>query len=330
MTGLRVLVLDGGGARGVFTLEVLRAIELSCGRPIRECFDVLVGTSIGGFIAGCIAAGKTIDEMETEFAPMVACFAKASPTPRSLVSRLLWGHVLEAQGFEDHLTSLFGERTLHDLPASPRLLMVAADARAVIPHPFLIRNRPLPDTVASRSRFDGTSSMRLADAFRAITAAPTIYPAHVVSGIPLVDGGILANNPVLFALAEATLLGPCLECVVSIGTGTETRILHPNPHRGVLGWTWAAIKRCADPDTPDMLVDGLLPPSHYIRFDPPNAGDCSTWESDPVTLHGWRREVQTYLHTQHEVLAALIPRLVRENPPGQDNESHSVPNGGGP
>jgi predicted acylesterase/phospholipase RssA len=328
MPGLRVLVLDGGGARGVFTLEVLRTIELACGRPIRECFDLLVGTSIGGYIAGCIAAGKSVEELEGEFIPMVLSLAKASPTPRSIASRLLWGHVLDAQSFEDRLYTLFGETTLCDLPESPRLLMVAADARTVIPHPFLIRNRPLPDAAAARSRFDGNSSMRLTDAFRAITAAPTIFPAHVVDGMPLVDGGILANNPVLFAMSEAALLGPSLECVVSIGTGTETRTLYPNPHRGVLAWTWAAIKRCADPDTPDMLAEALLAPSQYIRFDPPNAGDCSTWESDPVTLQSWRSGVQGYLYEQRHVLASLVPRLRLENPVGQDNGK--ISDAGGP
>jgi predicted acylesterase/phospholipase RssA len=319
MPGLRILVLDGGGARGLFTIEVLRALEASCGRPIRECFDLLVGTSIGGFIAGCLVAGHTIDELETEFTPMVTSLANAAVTPRSIVSRLLWGHVLDPDAFESRLYTLFGTQTLQDLPSSPRLLMIAADARTVTPHPFLIRTRALPETVAARSRFEGSATMRLTDAFRAVTAAPTIFPAHVVDGIPLVDGGILANNPVLFALAESALLGPSIGCVVSIGTGTEVRTMHPSPHRGVLAWVWAAIKRSVDPETPDMLAEGLLSPSQYVRFDPPNAGHCSTWESDPATLDGWRCGVQEYLETQQDVLASLVPRLCGENPPDQDN-----------
>lgn len=324
---MRVLVLDGGGARGLFTLEVLRYIEISCGRPIRECFDLIVGTSIGAFIAGCIVAGKTIDEMEADFVPMVSTLARAAPTATSLVSRFLWGHVLDTQDFEAHLREMFGETTLADLPESPRLLLVAADARTVIPHPFLIRNRPLPPSVAGRSRFESSATMRLTDVFRAATAAPTIYPAHIVDGIPLVDGGILANNPVLFALAEAALLGPSLECVVSIGTGVETRALHPSPHRGLLAWTWAAIKRSVDPETPDMLADGLLPPSQYIRFDPPKAGDCSTWESNLTTLEEWRGSVQSYMHEKQDMLVALVSRL--EKPTVQDNEDRSVSNASG-
>ena len=328
MTGLRVLVLDGGGSRGFFTLEMLRYIELSCGRPIRECFDLVVGTSIGAFIAGCIAAGQTIDEMETQFLPLASSLAKATPTATSITTRLWWGHVLDAQGLERQLEDLFGETTLSDLPDSPRLIMLAADARNIVPHPFLIRSRPLPEGVEHLSPFSSSSSMRLVDAFRAAAAAPTIYPAHIVDGIPLVDGGILANNPVLFAIAEANLLGP-LECVVSIGTGIETRTPHPSPHRGVLGWTWAAIKRSVDPETPDMLARGILPPGKYVRFDPPSVGDCSTWEADMTILRSCQKTVQDYMHDQREVLVNLVPRLCPEKPAVQDNEDRSVSNAGG-
>lgn len=172
--------------------------------------------------------------------------------------------------------------------------------------------------------------MRLVDAFRAVTAAPTIYPAHVVNGTPLVDAGILANNPALFALAEARLLGPSIERIVSIGTGVETRVLHPSPDRGVLAWTWATIKRSTDPETADMLLEGILSPSRYIRFDPPDAGDCSTWESDHTILQQWRTGVQAFMHTQQDVLGALIAQLCREIPAVEDNEDRPVSNTGGP
>lgn len=326
---MRVLVLDGGGSRGFFTLEMLRYIELSCGRPIRECFDLIVGTSIGAFIAGSLVEGVTIDELEGRFLPMISTLSRANPTASSLATRLLWGHVLDPQQMDVRLLAMFGEKTLADLPDSPRLLMMSADASTTVPHPFLIRNRPLPAAVADRSPFGCSSSMRLADAFRAAASAPTIYPAHIVDGIPLVDAGILANNPVLFAIAEANLLGS-LECLVSIGTGVETRVLHSSPHRGLLGWTWAAIKRSVDPETPEMLARGILPPSTYVRFDPPAVGDYSTWESDQTILQTGRKCVQDYMHEQREVLAALIPRLCPEKPAVEDNEDRSVSNAGGP
>ena len=44
---LRVLSLDGGGLRGIFTLRCLAALERECGRPVQDLFDLAVGTSGG-------------------------------------------------------------------------------------------------------------------------------------------------------------------------------------------------------------------------------------------------------------------------------------------
>jgi predicted acylesterase/phospholipase RssA len=323
-----VLVLDGGGSKGLFTLEMLQHIELCCGRPIRECFDLIVGTSVGALIAGSIASGIPIQDMDSQWIGIASLLSKAKPSARSLATRLAYGHVVDPADWEKALAGFFGEKTLADLPESPRVLMVTADARTVVPHPYLIRNRPLPDSVAGRSRFETTSSMRLVDVFRAATAAPTVFPAHVVNGIPLVDGGILANNPVLFALAEANLLGS-VGCIVSIGTGIETRDLHPNPHRGVLAWTWATIRRSIEPETPEMLIQGLLEPSRYTRFDPPRLGDCDTWEADVDVLRRCRADVQTYMYGCQDVLVDLVPKLCPEIPASEDNEDRSVSNGSG-
>ena len=325
---MRVLVLDGGGSKGLFTLEMLQHIELCCGRPIRECFDLIVGTSVGALIAGSIVAGIPVQEMDSHWIGIATLLEKAKPSARSFATRLAYGHVLDPTDWETTLNGFFGEKTLAELPESPRLLVLAADARTVIPHPYLIRSRPLPESVAGRSRFETTSSMRLVDVFRATTAAPTIFPAHVVDGIPLVDGGILANNPALFALAEANLLGS-VSCIVSIGTGIETRDLHPNPHRGVLAWTWATIRRSIEPETPEMLIQGIIEPSRYTRFDPPRLGDVNTWEADVNVLKKARKDVQAYMAGCQDALVDLVPKLCPEIPRSEDNEDRSVSNASG-
>jgi predicted acylesterase/phospholipase RssA len=325
---MRVLVLDGGGSKGLFTLEMLQQLELCCGRPIRDCFDLIVGTSVGALIAGSIASGIPVQEMDSHWIGIASLLSKAKPSATSFATRLAYGHVLDPTDWEKTLDGFFGEKTLADLPEYPRLLLVAADARTTIPHPYLIRNRPLPESVAGRSRFETTSSMRLVDVFRATTAAPTIFPAHVVDGIPLVDGGILANNPVLFALAEANLLGS-VSCIVSIGTGLETRDLYPTPHRSVLAWTWATIRRSIEPETPEMLIQGILDPSRYTRFDPPWLGDCNTWEADVNVLRKCRKEVQEYMYGCQDALADLVPKLCPEIPASEDNEDRSVSNASG-
>ena len=47
--GVRVLTLDGGGVRGIVELTILTEIErrVGLGMPIRDMFDLIVGTSTG-------------------------------------------------------------------------------------------------------------------------------------------------------------------------------------------------------------------------------------------------------------------------------------------
>src|SRR5688572_7735737 len=53
------LVLSGGGAKGIAHVGVLRALEEN-DIPI----DYVVGTSMGGIVAGCYAAGMSPDQIE--------------------------------------------------------------------------------------------------------------------------------------------------------------------------------------------------------------------------------------------------------------------------
>ena len=47
----RVLSIDGGGIRGIIPAMVIASIEKKMGKPARELFDLMVGTSTGGILA---------------------------------------------------------------------------------------------------------------------------------------------------------------------------------------------------------------------------------------------------------------------------------------
>ena len=53
---LNILVLDGGGSKGVYTLGVLKELELKLGSPLCEHFGLIFGTSTGSIIAALIAS----------------------------------------------------------------------------------------------------------------------------------------------------------------------------------------------------------------------------------------------------------------------------------
>lgn len=52
-----ILALDGGGTRGIYSAQVLAHVEDTFDVPIRDCFDLIAGTSTGSIIAGAAAAG---------------------------------------------------------------------------------------------------------------------------------------------------------------------------------------------------------------------------------------------------------------------------------
>lgn len=68
----RILSLDGGGSRGLFTLQILKKIESSLPLnpatatrySLNEYFDLMAGTSTGAIIATLIRWGYSLDEIE--------------------------------------------------------------------------------------------------------------------------------------------------------------------------------------------------------------------------------------------------------------------------
>jgi patatin-like phospholipase/acyl hydrolase len=66
-----ILCLDGGGMRGILTLQLLKKLEETAGIPCFELFDMVSGTSTGGIIAGLIASGYTAAAIEEKYSTLI-------------------------------------------------------------------------------------------------------------------------------------------------------------------------------------------------------------------------------------------------------------------
>ena len=88
----QILVLHGGGYRGLFTASVLEQLQKGLNQPILDAFDMIAGTSIGGIIALGLANGiapgeirEKIEEKGPNLFPDYSC-------PRPGVRRRHRGH----------------------------------------------------------------------------------------------------------------------------------------------------------------------------------------------------------------------------------------------
>ncbi len=192
------LVLSGGGAKGIAHVGVLKALEEN-EIPI----DYIVGTSMGGIIGGCYAAGMSPDAIE-----------------RMILSDdfLRWVNGLPEGGVNYHYTkseegpyflklnlSLDSTRSFqlnssiaNDVSLNFALAEKMAQAEAISGRNFdslFIPLRVVTADIFTQSEVI-LASGSLSDALRATQSVPFFYNPIRVEGRYLFDGGVYNNFPV--------------------------------------------------------------------------------------------------------------------------------------
>jgi uncharacterized protein len=238
----RLLALDGGGIRGVITLEVLEKIESivrqKLGRVdavLADYFDYIAGTSTGAIIATCLALGKTVDEVRTFYVDSgPAMFSKAGVLRR-------FHYKFDQEQLAGKLKSVLGEQTTVGSDNLRTLLMMVM-RNATTDSPWPVSNNPAAK-YNDKSRPNCNLNLPLWQLVRASTAAPTYFPPEIVTvgehSFLFEDGGVtMHNNPAfqLFLMATADPynlrwpVGVDKLLLVSVGTGTSPNAnanLHP-------------------------------------------------------------------------------------------------------
>jgi uncharacterized protein len=103
----RVLCLDGGGAKGFYTLGALRETEALIGSRLCERFDLIFGTSTGAIIAALLGLGKSVDEIEALYRRhVVAVMARWLPSQRTAALESLSAEVFEKLKFDAFKTDM--------------------------------------------------------------------------------------------------------------------------------------------------------------------------------------------------------------------------------
>ena len=230
----KLLALDGGGIRGVMTLEVLREIERmlqqELGRDdtfvLADYFDYVAGTSTGAIIATFLSLGwRVADILKFYIDAGPAMFDKAGLLRR-------FRYKFEDEKLAALLKQQLGAQTTLGSPNLRTLLMLVM-RNATTDSPWPVSNNPHAK-YNEKGRPDNNLALPLWQLVRASTAAPTYFPPESIQVgghlFVFVDGGVtMYNNPAfqLFLMATLPPYRLCWETgedkmlLVSIGTGTS-------------------------------------------------------------------------------------------------------------
>ncbi len=230
----KLLALDGGGIRGVMTLEVLREIERmlqqELGRDdtfvLADYFDYVAGTSTGAIIATFLSLGwRVADILKFYIDAGPAMFDKAGLLRR-------FRYKFEDEKLAALLKQQLGAQTTLGSPDLRTLLMLVM-RNATTDSPWPVSNNPHAK-YNEKGRPDNNLALPLWQLVRASTAAPTYFPPESIQVgghlFVFVDGGVtMYNNPAfqLFLMATLPPYRLCWETgedkmlLVSIGTGTS-------------------------------------------------------------------------------------------------------------
>jgi hypothetical protein len=274
----RILALDGGGIRGVFTLEVLLRVQTllreHCASPdmvLADHFDFFAGTSTGAIIATCLCWGMDVEAILDLYVryggTMFSRIPWYRPTKRLLVSKY------EAKPLSELLQRIFSEDGKGEIPSLidtnrlRKLLLVVVrnhstgSAWPLTNNPMAQYNHP--------DRPDNNMKIPLWKVLRASTAAPVYFdPERITLGGRtqiFVDGSITPyNNPALIAALTATL--PCYRLnwasgpenirIVSMGTMRFSSGLPSKIRKLWVGYNAAKV--------PPALIQGMAWEQDYL------------------------------------------------------------------
>ncbi|WP_087066922.1 patatin-like phospholipase family protein [Cyanobium sp. NIES-981] len=258
-----ILACDGGGIRGLATAAVLATIEdrlqrINPGKPLHDYFDLIAGTSTGSIVACGLSSGLTARQiLDLYLRDGIKIFPPFKKVLKSLVDRLRIGYSqpIYQAGYEDKTNPHGVEPVLQRVFSDPQgkgLLKFGDLEKPTLVTSYDTYNQQF---VVFKSRSSECKEIDVWEVARASSAAPVAFPAYELSNktfidfwkaqgfqtipsrsgedcIPLIDGGLSANNPALCALVERLSWShdriPIEEiAILSIGTGDVTPFIGP-------------------------------------------------------------------------------------------------------
>ncbi len=202
MPQFKILCIDGGGIKGLYSAKILSHFESELRRVhgdaarIVDYADLICGTSTGGLIALALALripAETICEFYEKKGPQIF---KGSQSVLALLRQTLYGGKFSDKPLREGLEEMFQKRTIGD-----------SDCLLCIPtYDFTHGTYEIFKFDHKEGNLSRHNGLPMVDVALATSAAPTFFPLAQVAGendAQYVDGGVWANNPSLVGLTEA-------------------------------------------------------------------------------------------------------------------------------
>ena len=197
----KILCIDGGGIKGVYSAQVLAELEEAFKTKTSEHFDLVCGTSTGGIIALGVAGGIPMEEVVKfymEKGPQIfSQNCKIGKLGEWLFTfkQAVFKSKYSDKKLKEALGEVFGSRKIG---SSQNLLCIPA-FNITTSNPRIFKK--------DYKHLNQDDEKTFVDVALATAAAPTYFPIKTIDDVQYVDGGLFANNPVLVGLTEAILNG---------------------------------------------------------------------------------------------------------------------------
>uniref|UniRef100_H3DMD7 Patatin like phospholipase domain containing 8 n=1 Tax=Tetraodon nigroviridis TaxID=99883 RepID=H3DMD7_TETNG len=315
--GIRILAIDGGGTRGLLALQTLHRLQNLTGKRIHQLFDYICGVSTGAILAFMLGIFQIpLEECEQMYRKLGADVFKQNVIVGTV--KMGWSHAFyDSEIWENILKERMGEGYMIESardPNSPKVSAVSAIVNRGLPlKAYVFRNYRLMPGV--RSHYLGDCKHKMWQAIRASSAAPGYFQEFVLGKDLHQDGGLLINNPTALAIHECKCLWPNtpLQCVLSLGTGRyETAGKNGTTYTSLKAKLTNVISSATDTEEVHTMLDALLFPDTYFRFNPYMSEDIPLHENRAEKLNFLKSEGERYLERNEAKLRKAAKVLGQE------------------
>ena len=341
---IRILSIDGGGVRGLVSLEVIKYIEAKSGKPIAELFDVVASASVGSMITNMLIIPNQYGQPKYSAVQLAELMSDEKRLKKVFEYSYLrnivtvdgfFGAKFSGRGKTDVLNEQFRGGFFNEL-LLPSIVMSYSPihGQPVVMRNWSKLNFDCRDSKIEFATFSWDQEHHRSCTFMRFpvsaivnmaTTAPTVFPPiKYIYGdhneLILMDAAIFDNDPVINAIFITKDANPRVKKIilVSIGTGRRSTAFSYKQikNSGILFWVryLPSIQSNLSTYDKDYLYNSLLTGNiDFYRFNSKVAYDDTIMNISPETIKKLKASGQSIVKENKQRLDKAIKELIADD-----------------